>query len=154
MIKKPQWLLERIAELGDDIRQDRLMSSEAADELSEKILAEDRPLALAIIAEKSKSWLKTWAYQKIRDDFSENEALGQQVLPFPELPAHLEIAPATFKHQRVMTGKDWDNAEAIWKNRRDQAEVSYQLFHRVYERIRPLLADETLTTEDVTEDLG
>lgn len=154
MIKKPQWLIERIAELGHDIREDRLSSGEAADELAEKILSEDRPLALAIMAEKCKSWIKSWTYDKIRDDFGESETHGQGMLPFPELPVHLEVAPGTFKHQRVMTAKDWDNADAIYRNRRDQMEVSYQRFHRIYERVRPLLVDETLTTDDVIGDVG
>jgi hypothetical protein len=46
-------------------------------------------------------------------------------VPFPDLPVFLEIAPGVEKHQAKMTGRDWDNALAISRARRDQ--TSHQL---------------------------
>jgi hypothetical protein len=152
MIKRPQWLLSRLAEIGDDVFKDLVTSADASEELAEKILAEDRPLAIAIIAERARGWIKQWMYGKARDVMQDREALGQAPLPFPELPSHLEVGVGINKHQRVMTGPDWDHAEAIWRNRRDQMELGYQIFLRVYDRIRPLLSsDDTLQTGDVVD---
>ena len=54
-----------------------------------------------------------------------------------------------------MTGPDLDRARAIWQNRRDQAEISYQGFERAYELVRGLLAgDDRRTVADVADQLG
>jgi len=152
-MKIPQWMMERLADLGQQILDDEITISDAGDELAGKIMADDRALALAVLSEFTKRRLRQWVYARIRDKMGDRQVAAQLVLPFPDLPVRLEVAPGREVHQNVMTARDWDNARAIWRNRRDQAEVSFQKFEVIYERIRPLLTDETLTTADVINQL-
>lgn len=155
-MKTPIWCLEHIAELGQAVMDDQLTASEASEDLAEKIFKKDRPLASAILADWSRRKLRSWVYDKMRDNFSveDDRSNGQDMLPFPDLPPKLEVAPDRYVGQRSMTGHDWDMALHIWENRRDQAQISYDRFKRRYDQIRPLLDEEDLTTGDVVDKLA
>lgn len=159
MIRKPFWLEDRLGELAHDILNDRQTIVAAGEELAGKIVANDKPLTLDIVCEKTRSWIKQEMHKLVRAATKINEheeVTGQGMfmpLPFPWLPAYLEVAPGRTVHQRVMTGPDMDRARSIWQNRRDQAEISWQGFERAYELVRSLLTDDALTVADVVEQL-
>jgi hypothetical protein len=159
MIHKSQWVSDRLTELAHDILNDKLTLFDGAESLAAKIDIQDKPLALEVITDKCKSWIKQEMHSLVRAAtriVGDEERAGQGALfplPFPWLPAYLEIAPGRTVHQRVMTGPDWDHAKAIWQNRFDQAAISLEGFRRAYEMIRGLLPDETTMTGDVIDHL-
>lgn len=152
MIKKPAWILDLLADKGQDLLDDKATVGDCSEEIAGKILANDHPLATEIIVEKAKSWLKQWMYEQVRHAMEDRES-GQERLevPFRELSPYLEVAPGRLVHQNKMNGKDWDNALAIYRNRAEQADTSLSILQRIYDRIRPLLTDEVLTTADVVD---
>lgn len=159
MIRKPWWVHEKLGDAAHDILNDQATITDAAEELAGKIVANDKPFTIVIVADKCRQWLKqemtslVRAATKITND---EESTGQEALmplPFPWLPAYLEVAPGRTVHQRVMTGPDMDRAKAIWQNRRDQAELGYRGFERAYELVRSLLADDVTTVADVVDEL-
>ena len=160
MIRKPQWVSDRLTEIAHDVLNDRLTVQDASEDLAGKIESQDKPLALDVISDKCKSWIKQEMHRLVRvatriiDDEERSGQGAMMPLPFPWLPAYLEIAPGRSVHQRVMTGPDWDHAKAIWQNRFDQAKISLEGFERAYELIRDLLTDETLLTADVIDQLA
>jgi len=157
MIRKSQWVSDRLTEVAHDILNDTLTVADAAEEIAGKIQSQDKPLALSIITEKCKSWIKQEMHRLVRSAtriVEDEERTGQGAmmpLPFPWLPAYLEVAPGRTVHQRVMTGPDWDHARAIWQNRYDQAKLSLEGFERAYDLIRDLFADEVTITADVID---
>jgi hypothetical protein len=153
MIQRSLWLRTQLAETGEQIVANSATTREAAEDLADKINANEPATAQAVLIHWLTGQLKVWTYKRVRDHFQEDEIPGQATLPCPELPPHLEIGIARTAHQNVMTARDWDNALAIYRNRRDQAEVSFQAVERRYNQIRPLLIDDTLTTADVIDRL-
>jgi hypothetical protein len=159
MIRKPHWLADRLIEIAHDILNDKATLIYAAEDLADKIRADDRDLSLRIIEERCRSWIKQEMHKLVRaatrivDDEGHSGQAALMPLPFPWLPAYLEVAPGRVVHQQVMTGPDWDNSRAIWQNRRDQAEISWQGFQRAYELIRDLLTDDVTMTADVVDQL-
>jgi hypothetical protein len=153
MIKIPAWLSDKIVELGMQVVADEISHQDAAEELAGKIRADNGVVLMQILSDWSKNKIKVWIANKSRDHSQEREVAGQPRLPFEELPPHLEIAPGRLAHQNVMTGRDWDNALAIWKNRMVEAENSYKRFLRCYDAIRPLLTGD-VTTADVAGQIG
>lgn len=160
MIRKPQWLSDKLREIAHDILNDRATIIDAAEKLAGEIDAHDGAFSLEVITEKCQSWIKQEMHRLVRGATKiaeDEERTGQGALmplPFPWLPAYLEIAPGRTVHQRAMTGPDMDHARAIWQNRRDQAEISWRAFERAYELVRPLLSDDKLMVADVADQLG
>lgn len=86
---------------------------------------------------------KCYASQIARID--EDDRTGTQPLPFPDLPATIEISPATFRHQNAMTLKDWDDAVRQAKNKADNAAGYLERILRAREQAAKMLkGDETL----------
>jgi hypothetical protein len=152
-MKIPDKISDRIAELGMQVFDDQITRQDAAEDLAGKIRADDGIFLVAILTEWSRKKIHAWLIAKTRDFGVKGAAAGQQRLPFEDLPPQLEIGIGRTAHQNVMTGRDWDNALAIWKNRHIEAEASFRRFERCYNLIRPLLDDTDLTTADVIDQL-
>lgn len=76
---------------------------------------------------------------------ADDEENGQPQLPFPDLPAHLEIAPGTFKHQGAMAMKDWNAAVVQAETKALNATGFAERVRRARDRAGQLLAgDQTL----------
>ena len=117
-------------------------------------LRDSQPVfTLELLADWFRKRARGWVYAQAHDALGDDgERDGQLALPFPELHRFLEVAPGTMKHQSVMTGTDWDKCLAMYRNRREQAEVMFRQVERRYDQIRPLLED-GLTTADVLDRL-
>lgn len=75
----------------------------------------------------------------------DDEEEGQQALPFPDLPAWIEIAPALKRHQNAMNLKDWDAAVVQAETKATNAQGHLERVRRARDRARELLhGDETL----------
>ena len=91
MIRKPFWLQDRLRETAGSILNDEATITEAADELAEKIVANDRLLTLLIVVDKVKSWLKQEMHKLVRaatritEEEGETGQLAFMALPFPWL---------------------------------------------------------------------
>ncbi|HEY2300804.1 MAG TPA: hypothetical protein VGH66_02875 [Acidimicrobiales bacterium] len=149
----PLEVKEKIAELGARVLSDDANEVDIGEEGAGWLLRQMPVVARGVLAEWWRNRTRSWIYSQTRVALSEDDdSDGQLVLPFPELHPYLEIAPGLKKHQSVMTGRDWDNTVAIYRNRRDQAEVMFRQLERRYHQIRDLLVDD-LTTLDVMDRL-
>lgn len=144
-------ILGKIAELGRKVIDDDGTDLDHAEDLA-LWLGKQHPIVVReLVADWGRKQIRGWIFRQTRENLSDpNPREEQQSLPFPELRPHLETAPGVLKHQRVMTGPDWDAALAIYRNRRDQAEISLRQLERRYNQIRPHLKGE-LTTADVLD---
>jgi hypothetical protein len=106
-----------------------------------------------ILAEWIRRQVRNWISAQARDALGSPEANGQMVLPLPDLPPYLEVAPGVKKHQRVMTRRDWLNTLAIYRNRREQAEILCRQIERAWQQIDPLLPDDGTTVADIADRL-
>ena len=71
---------------------------------------------------------------------------------FPGLPAALDVAPGNFRQQGDMTRHDWTTHLAIAEARRDNAiegaKSHFALVLAAYNKVMPLLSDESMTTAE------
>jgi hypothetical protein len=146
-VKVPTDVQVKIEELGK-----RALNEDASEvDLGEEgagWLQKNQPLvALGILSEWFRGRVRSWVYSQTRGALDGESEQEQLVLPFSELPPYIEIAPGMKKHQRMMTGRDWDNALAIYRNRRDQAEVSFRALERCHREVRPLLVGDLRTAD-------
>ena len=155
-MKVPTEVQHKVAELGARILDDDASEVDISEEGALWLRERSPIFALTVLAEFWRRRTRSWVYSQVRtalaEDAGEDED-GQLVLPFPELHPYLEIAPGLKKHQSVMTGRDWDNTIAIYRNRYDQAEIALRQVERRYHQVRDLLVDD-LTTADVLTHLA
>jgi len=154
-MRVPAEVQEKIAELGLRVLDDDASEVDIGEEGAGWLNRAQPVFALAVLSDWWRRRTRSWIYSQTRAALStdEEEEDGQLVLPFPELHSYLEIAPGLKKHQSVMTGRDWDNTVAIYRNRRDQAEVMFRQVERRYHQVRDLLTDD-MTTADIVDRLA
>lgn len=88
--------------------------------------------------------LKAWISSQLAIA-ADDEERGQQPLPFPDLPALLEISPGTFKHQNAMAIEDWNAAVRQAETKASNAAGYLERVVRARDRALELLhGDETL----------
>jgi hypothetical protein len=151
----PTEVQEKIIELGHRVLDDDVSEVDIGEEGAGWLNRAQPVFALAVLSEWWRRRTRSWVYSQTRTALGMGEDDdGQLVLPFPELHPYLEIAPGLKKHQSVMTGRDWDNTIAIYRNRRDQAEVMFRQIERRYHQVRDLLVDEVTTTADILDRLA
>lgn len=106
----PRVIIIEIERLGRLILAGEISYEDAIDAL-EPFLQKDEHRLLA--QDIGRRWLrkqiKAWMASQLATA-ADDEETGQQPLPFPDLPALLEIAPGTFKHQNTMAIEDWNRA--------------------------------------------
>jgi hypothetical protein len=153
-MRVPADVQAKIAELGQRVLDDDASEVDIGEEGAGWLQRNQPIVTLAVLSEWWRRRTRSWIYAQTRAALGlDGDDDGQLTLPFPELHSYLEIAPGLKKHQSVMTGRDWDNTVAIYRNRRDQAEVMFRQIERRYHQIRDLLVDD-LTTADVMDRLA
>lgn len=151
-MKVPAEVQEKIAELGKAVLDDEASEADIGEQGALWLEHHSHVFALDVLAEWWRGRTRSWVYQQTRNVLRAPADGVQLPLPFEELPAQLEVGVARFAHQSVMRLKDWENCLAIYRNRRDQAEVLYRRIERALHTLRPLLeVDEELTTADVMD---
>lgn len=109
-MKVPRAIAAEIERVGRLILAGELSYEEGIDALEPFLAKEEYRLFVAEIHRRFlRNQIKAWISSQLAIA-EDDEETGQQPLPFPDLPALLEIAPATFKHQKAMTIKDWNAA--------------------------------------------
>lgn len=100
--------IERVARL---ILAGELSYEEGIDALEPFLDKEENRLFLQDVKRRFlRNQIKKWITSQL-STVAEDDENGQQPLPFPDLPPHIEIAPGLFKHQNVMNEiRDWDAA--------------------------------------------
>jgi hypothetical protein len=153
-MKIPAEVQEKIVELGARVLDDDASEVDIGEEGGRWLRDRSPMFALAVLAEWWRRRTRSWIYSQTRAVLSDDDDAGEQLaLPFPELHPYLQIAPGLKKHQSVMTGRDWDNTLAIYRNRSEQAEVMFRQVERRYHQVRDLLVDD-LTTADILDRLA
>jgi hypothetical protein len=153
-VKVPEEVLVKIAELGQRVIDDDDQITDAGHDGAVWLRDKKPVFALAVLEDWTRKQARSWIYGRTRAALADVGAHENGTLPFPELHPHLEVAPGVLKHQTVMTGADWDRTLAIYRNRREQAEVLFRQVERRYNQVRPLLVTEDLTTNDILAELG
>lgn len=109
-MKVPRAIMAEIERLGRLILEGEISYEEALDALEPFLDKEEyRLLASEVHRRFFRNQLKAWIQSQIAVAADDAES-GQQPLPFPDLPALLEVSPGTFKHQNAMAVKDWNAA--------------------------------------------
>jgi hypothetical protein len=146
-MKTPTWFRAGLADQGPLVLQGDITEEEAADRLADLIFAKNEGLVRGIVVEFARRKVEGWtsshqpATALVRDD-------GQTDL-FPGLPRKVEVSPGRFAAPAVMTGHDWDTALACAEAKEKNASGHAEKIRVVYDKVRPLLTDESLTTADV-----
>jgi hypothetical protein len=149
----PEVVLAKVAELGQAVIDDEGDYTDAGEDGARWIQDHQPGFAFDVLEDWTRKQARSWVYDKTRRALAEVGAHENGTLPFPELHPHLEVAPGVLKHQSVMTAADWDHTLAIYRNRREQAEVLFRQIERRYNQVRPLLHDD-LMTNDILGELG
>jgi hypothetical protein len=147
-MKVPLSVQDKIADLGRTILEDDASEVDIGEDGARWLQKHNPAFALDVLAEWWRKRTRSWVYGQTREALGDESGGEQLVLPFTELHPYLEVAPGVQKHQSVMTGRDWDNTLAIYRNRRDQAEVLFRQIERRHHQIRHLLIED-LTTADI-----
>lgn len=100
--------VERVSRL---VLAGELSYDEAIDALEPLLDKEEHRLFLRDVKRRFlRNQIKAWIMGHLSTAVEDDES-GQQPLPFPDLPPHIEIAPGLFKHQNAMMDiKDWNAA--------------------------------------------
>lgn len=145
-MKSPTWFSARLAELGGRVQRGEISQDTAAARLIRQTLA-DRPLIAGLAAAYVDRCLRNWLNR------STSAGHGSQlVLPFPDLPDRLDIAPGVFRSQGEMTRHDWlmhlHIAEARRDNAIEGARTHFAAVRHAYDTVMPLLVTPELTTAE------
>jgi hypothetical protein len=155
-MKVPIHVQEKVAELAariiDDDASEVDIGAEGALWLARQ---RDPAFRLAVLAEWWRGESRKYIYGRSREKLRRSDASGQLQLPlpFPELDPYLETSIGHKTHQRMMTRIDLRNWLAIVRNRREQAEISYQTAKARVEQFDPWMIDDTVTVADVMHHL-
>lgn len=141
-MKVPRAIAAEIERVGRLILAGELSYDEAIDALEPLLDKEEHRLFLRDVKRRFlRNQLKAWIAQHLATA-DEDEESGQQPLPFPDLPAILEIAPGTFRHQNVMTIKDWNAAVVQAETKAANAAGYLERVVRARDRAVELLSDD------------
>lgn len=146
-MKSPVWLKEQIAVEGRRAQERVITPDEATERITKQILDKDEGLVRSIVYEYVGKKLRDWTTKYSRALY-EDSAPGQLDM-FPELPRHVEVSPGRFADQAVMTARDWDNGLRQAQTKANNAGGYLQRYQEAYDKVRPLLTNDDLTTSDV-----
>lgn len=141
----PRAIMVEIERLGRLILEGEMTYEEALDALEPFLSKEEyRLLASEVHRRFFRGQLKTWIQSQVAVATDDEES-GQSTLPFPDLPALLEIAVGTYRHQNAMTIKDWNAAVVQSETKATNAAGYAERVKRARDRaIEVLAGDETL----------
>lgn len=144
-MKIPRAIMFEIERLGRLILRGELTYEEALDALEPFLNKEEYRLFTQEVHRRYlRGQLKAWISSQLAISADDEES-GQQPLPFPDLPALLEIAPGTFKHQNTMAIKDWNAAVVQAETKASNAAGYLERVLRARDRALEVLhGDETL----------
>jgi hypothetical protein len=141
-MNNPRWFSEKIAELGTRVLSGEISRDSAVAALMDAIIA-NRSAAAELAAGYADRELGKWLRRQGGDE---------QPALFPGLPGALDVAPGTFREQGDMTRHDWEMHLNIAQARRDNAiegaKAHYAEVLAAYNRVMPLLTNDTITTAE------
>ncbi len=149
-MRLPAWFRTILEATARRALEGDLTEEQAVAELAKAIT--DRPdMSRDVATDFARRQLKAWAKQHLpRTEY----AIPGQVDLFPGLPPALEISPGRFVAQAVMTGRDWDRALKQAETKAANTSGHLTRVQQAYDRVRPLLTRDDLTTADVLNPHG
>jgi hypothetical protein len=153
-MKPPQWFRELLAAEGTKILKEESTFDEAAAELAQQIIDnrdDDPPFLHRLAADCARRQAVKWIRTHELPGASGGGGQGDM---FPDLPRNLETSPGRFAAQAVMTGRDWDAALRQAQTKASNAAGFADGVQRAYDKVRPLLTTDELTTADVLRPSG
>jgi hypothetical protein len=147
-VRAPQWFKEQLAAEGGRVLEHETTDDAATDRLKNLIIFKYEPFNHAIVRGYVRKKLRDWTTQHTRGAYLAGDSSAQLDM-FPELPRHLEVSPGRFADQAVMTAHDWEGALRQAKTKSDNASGYVKRVQEAYDKVRPLLTNDDLTTSDV-----
>lgn len=151
-MRAPRWFKQELADQGGLILERAVTEEQAADTLAGQILAKDERFARQLVADYVRKQLRTWISQHAPAAALEDP--DAQLDLFPEIPRRLEVAPGRFADQAVMNRHDWECALRQAKTKASNASGYADAIRQAYDKVRPLLTNDELTTADVWKPRG
>jgi hypothetical protein len=109
-MRVPKAIMFEIERVGRLILQGEITYDDAIDAIEPFLNKEEyRLFTQEILRRYIRNQIKAWISSQLAVA-ADDEETGQQTLPFPDLPALLEVSPGTFKHQNAMAIRDWNAA--------------------------------------------
>lgn len=143
-MKVPKWLRQEIAEQGAAVVHGTASHDAAVTTLTDRALAKDPDWVRRLVADCVAKALQVWTSRHgtpVED--------GDQLELFPDLPAHIEIAPGRFVAQASMTRQDWTAAIRQARTKADNAAGHADRVEAIAQKVLPLLTADDLTTGEV-----
>jgi len=138
----PRWFSDKLAQLGTRVLTGEISRDSAVAALMDAIIT-DRSATAELAASHASRELGRWLRRQAADE---------QPALFPGLPQALDVAPGTFRGQGEMNRHDWEMHLKIAQARRDNAiegaKAHYAAVLAAYNRVMPLLTDDTITTAE------
>lgn len=155
-MKLPGWLHAELDLIGHQVLDGETKRADAAAILADAIFERDRSLARTVTAEFVRKQLRGWirSHGGTFIPTSDDDEGGAQFELFTWLPAILETSPGRFARVGTMTGEDWDAALRQAEVKAGNAASHADGIRRAYDRVRPLLTEDAMTTADVAGQLG
>lgn len=152
-MRTPAWFRTELETLGRQVLNGDTERDEAVELITDQVFERDENLVHDVIEDFGRKELRKWVKSQLRgfyaEDVHEEETGERQPELFPWLPRLLEVSPGRFTHIHAMTGADWDAALRQAEVKADNASGFAKAVRRAYEQVRPLLAEDALTTSDV-----
>lgn len=148
-MKIPASVHAKITELGQHVLDGDETEVDIAESGGIWLRDKEPRFALTVLTEWWRGRTKSWVYTQTRGALGSDQEPGQQMsIPFPELPALLEVGIGRVAHQNVMTRQDWENTRAIYRNRANQAALLHRHVERAWLEVAPFLTSDDMTTAD------
>lgn len=148
-MRVPQKVLVAIEQNARLILKGESSYEEALDALEVLVEKEEHRLFRSwMLRSKLRAMLKSWIASQVAVA-ADDDVNGNQTLPFPDLPATLEIAVGRFVHQKCMTRHDWMATIVQYRTKAENAAGMAQRVERAAERALQLLTNDTQTLADI-----
>ena len=148
----PGWFNAELGRLGRQVLAEDISRQDAATELEDLAFKRENRLFLhglvhAWMRGRVDGWIKTYLASLTAEEAE--AATGALPLPYPELPALLEVRPCVFIHQNAITRAHIKAAIVQAETKATNAAGHAEKVRRLAEIALPLLIDDSMTLASI-----
>ena len=152
----PGWFSTEIGRLGRQVIAEDISRQDAATQLEDIAFKRENRIFLHDIVHtwmlaRLGNWIKDYLASLSIEEIE--AATGALPLPFPDLPALLEVRPGRFVHQNAVTRPDLKAAVIQADTKASNAAGFAEKVRRLAEAALPLMTDDTITLAAIAHQL-